>query len=74
MTNQEDRETDVKNSVSDGMFGIKEAIEFTRLSRAELYVAMAKNQLRYFRFGRRRLIAKADLITWLSTSLTASRS
>ena len=59
--------------LDEGMLGVKEAVEFSRLSRAELYAAMARGDLKFYQYGRRRLIAKKDLVSWLAASLTASQ-
>lgn len=72
MSKQDGVEEAAENPLTDGMLGIKEAMEFSRLSRSELYAAMAKMELRFYRYGRRRLFARKDLVAWLSAKLTAS--
>jgi excisionase family DNA binding protein len=46
---------------------IPEAQTQARLSRASLYRAMDANQLRYLKYGSRRLIAKEDLNAFIAS-------
>ncbi len=71
----EDRSEQVgENPLADGMMSVAQAMEFTQLSKAELYAAMAKGALKFHNYGRRRLIAKRELLAWLRAALTASQS
>ena len=63
---------DVGETLAEGMLDVKGCVEFSKLSRAELYAAMARGELRFFNYGRRRLIAKRDLISWLGSRLVPS--
>ena len=71
MATEVETNTAMESPFTDGMMAVKNAVEFTRLSRAELYAAMARGELKYHQYGRRRLIAKKDLVAWLESKLTA---
>lgn len=62
-------ETEGCERLQEGMLTVKEASAFARLSRAEVYAAMGRGELRSYKYGRRRLLAKADVITWLASKL-----
>jgi hypothetical protein len=72
MAPQNDHTEETESPLNDGMLDVRGACEFTRLSRAELYAAMARQELRYFNYGKRRLIAKRDLLAWLDSRLVPS--
>ena len=55
--------------LADGMLGMKESMAFTGLQKDMLYKAMATGELPSFKFGKRRLIAKRDLVKWLERRL-----
>jgi excisionase family DNA binding protein len=46
---------------------IEEACRLVRLSRASLYRAMDAKQLRYLKYGTRRLIARSDLDDFINS-------
>jgi len=46
---------------------VEEAGEVSRLSRASLYRAMDGKQLKYLKYGTRRLIAKVDLDAFIAS-------
>lgn len=56
-----------------GMMEVADAVAFTKLSKSELYSAMGRGELRFFKYGKRRLLAKRDLVTWMDSTMTASR-
>ena len=51
---------------------IPEASQLVRLSRASLYRAMDSKQLRYLKYGSRRLITREDLNTFIASMRTPS--
>jgi excisionase family DNA binding protein len=52
------------------VFTIPEASERVRLSRASLYRAMDRKELRYLKYGSRRLIAREDLDSFIASLRT----
>ena len=61
----------VEDLLRDGVLSVREATEFTRLSKSVLYQLMAANELEFVRAGRRRLIPKRALIAYLERGLEA---
>ncbi len=55
----------------DGVLSVREATEFSRLSKSRLYQLMGANELEFVRAGRRRLIPKRALIAYLERGLEA---
>ena len=55
----------------DGVLSVREATEFSRLSKSVLYQLMAANKLEFVIAGRRRLIPKRALIAYLERGLEA---
>jgi hypothetical protein len=55
--------------LAEGAIGIEEAVEFTGLSRAELYRRMTAGQLPYVIQGRRRLLPRRALQDMLAAGL-----
>jgi hypothetical protein len=56
--------------IDQGMLKMEEAIAFSRLSRSELYVLIAKGVLPTVQVNKRRLIPKLALIQFLNSKLT----
>jgi excisionase family DNA binding protein len=48
--------------VEDGLLTVREAQDFTRLSRSDLYARMERGELAYVKIGRRRLVPRRALI------------
>jgi excisionase family DNA binding protein len=55
----------------DGVLSVREATEFSRLSKSVLYQLMAAHDLEFVKAGRRRLIPKRALIAYLGRGLEA---
>jgi excisionase family DNA binding protein len=65
-----DETTDrARELLADGAIGIEQAVEFTGLSRAELYRRMDAGSLRFVKVGRRRLIPKRAAVQMLAAGL-----
>lgn len=58
--------------VADGVLNVNEAIQFSRLSRAELYRLMERGELAFVKFGKRRMIPKNALRDLLAKFVVAS--
>jgi excisionase family DNA binding protein len=54
------------SDVADGVMSVKEACDFSKLSRTELYSLMIGGKLKYLMHGKRRLIPKRALIEMLA--------
>jgi len=59
-------------AVADGAFVIREATEFSGISRTSLYSAMDAGHLAYVKVNRRRLIPRAALKQFLADRLVCS--
>jgi len=55
-------------------YTVKQALGAVPLSRSCLYLEMASGRLRSFKVGKRRLIAVADLDSWLAARRDAATS
>lgn len=66
---REGREMAKTDVVADGMLTVEEAAGFSKLSRAELYRRMSAGDLKYVKFGKRRLIPRRALVELLSRCL-----
>ncbi len=55
--------------LADGVLSIAAAASFSSLSRAGLYAAMAAGELPYLKRGRRRLIPRRALVSWLADGM-----
>lgn len=58
--------------VADGMFTVKEAVEFTKLSRSELYALMGRGELQFLKHGKRRLVPKRAIVELLAGKLSGA--
>ena len=58
--------------VADGALNINEAVQFSRISRAELYRLMDRGELSFVKYGRRRLIPKNALRELLARHVVAA--
>lgn len=56
--------------LADGCLSVREAVKFSGLSRAELYLRMGDGRLAYVKHGVRRLIPKKSLVELLAANLT----
>jgi excisionase family DNA binding protein len=56
-------------AVAEGLLSVREAADFSRLSRAELYVMMGRGELLFVKHGRRRLIPKRALVELLAAKV-----
>jgi excisionase family DNA binding protein len=61
--------SDRQSLVSEGLKTIREACEFTRLSRSDLYSRMERGEIPYVKLGRRRLIPHRALVELAATGL-----
>jgi excisionase family DNA binding protein len=61
--------SDKHSLVSDGLKTIREAVDFTRLSRSDLYSRMERGELPYTKIGRRRLIPHRALLDLAASGL-----
>ena len=55
--------------VEDGALPIAEAVQFSGVTRAELYKRMKRGELPYVKLGKRRLIARNALRAMLATGV-----
>ena len=55
--------------LADGALGVNDAVEFSGLSRSELYEAMRNGALKFCKRGKRRLIPKRALVRLLADGL-----
>lgn len=56
--------------VAEGVMSVAEAVAFSRLSKAELYKAMAAGRLTFVKYGRRRLVPRKALVDLLAAGLS----
>jgi len=63
---------DALDLMADGALGVAEAVEFTGLSRAELYRLMLSGRLVFVKHGRRTLIPKRAAVRLLAANVTPS--
>lgn len=70
MANHGGQSEQVDSPLADGMLGVKQASAFTGLGRDQIYNAIRANELRSYKYGKRRLVAKRDLVAWLEKRLT----
>lgn len=61
--------TPAEELLRDGTLDIRRAAEFSGLSRSKLYQDMEAGRLPFLKVGRRRLIPKRGLLTYLARSL-----
>ena len=66
------RDSDPIELLGDGAITVTKAVQFSGLSRATLYAAMAEGDLAYLKRGRRRLIPRRALVAWLAEGLKRS--
>ena len=59
--------------VEDGLLTVREAQEYCRLSRSDLYARMERGELAYVKLGRRRLIPRRALIQLAGQNLVVRR-
>ena len=52
--------------VEEGMVSVVEAAAFSGISRSELYVRMARGELKFLKIGKRRLIPRRSLVAMLA--------
>lgn len=65
---------DVLDLMADGALGVAEAVEFTGLSRAELYRLMLSGRLAFVKHGRRTLIPRVAARRLLAAGLNSGSS
>ncbi len=59
---------------SEGALSPEDAAQFTSLSRKEIDRAITRGEIETFRYGRRVLIAKREVIRWLAELRDRSRA
>jgi hypothetical protein len=63
---------DATDLVADGVLSVAESMQFTKLSRAELYNLMGAGRLTFVKHGKRRLIPKRALVQLLAYGLVTT--
>lgn len=64
---------DAAELLADGSLGVRAAAAFAGVSRTEIYDAMARGELEWFRHGRHRLIPKKLVVAWQAARLEKAR-
>lgn len=59
--------------LADGSMSVKEASKFSSVSRAELYLKMARGELPFIKWGRRRMIPRRALIEMMASKLVVAK-
>lgn len=62
------------NQADGGLLTVREAVDFVRLSRSDLYARMERGELAYCKLGRRRFLFRQALIDIIDRGTVACRN